>query len=349
MAHVTVQQLLLAGSHFGHLTRRWNPKMRKYIFMEKNGVHILDLKKTEFMLEEAVNAIGKIVAAGGDILFVGTKEQARDIMKEEASKCTMHYVSERWLGGMLTNFRTIRNSVKTLEMLETKATDGTYEKISKKEILFIERDKEKLLKVLGGIRAMNKLPGAVFVVDTIRESIAINEARKLKIPVFGICDTNSDPDRVDYAIPANDDSYKSIAIITKSLADAAEEARMLRKGGFGAEGELSAPKKDNAEAPRKRRRKSETPVKAKPAAAASAAPVAPADVKPKAEAKPKAAPKAEAKPKAAPKAKAAAKPKAAPKAEAKPKAAPKAKAAEPVVASKETAAPEEKKSADSAE
>ena len=202
MPRVTIQQLLLAGAHFGHLTRRWNPKMRPFIFMEKNGVHILDLKKTESLLEDAGNRMGKIVAEGGDILFVGTKDQARDIMREEAERCSMHYVSERWLGGMLTNFRTIRNSVRTLEQLEAKASDGTYERITKKEQLQIERQKDKLEKVLGGIRRMKRLPAAVFVVDTLRESIAVREARKLGLPVFAICDSNSDPDVVDYVIPA---------------------------------------------------------------------------------------------------------------------------------------------------
>ncbi len=257
MPRVSIQQLLLAGAHFGHLTRRWNPKMRPFIFMEKNGVHILDLKKTEGLLEDAANRIGKIVADGGDILFVGTKDQARDIMKEEAERCSMHHVSERWLGGMLTNFRTIRNSVRTLEQLEAKASDGTYERITKKEQLQIERQKEKLEKVLGGIRRMKRLPAAVFVVDTMRETIAVREARKLGLPVFAICDSNSDPDVVDYVIPANDDSFKSIAVITKCLAEAVEEARMLRKDGHGAEGELHDPERarDEDKGPARRRRR----------------------------------------------------------------------------------------------
>lgn len=267
MARVTVQQLLLSGAHFGHLTRRWNPKMRPYIFMEKNGVHIFDLKKTASLLEDAVNRIGKIVADGGDVLFVGTKDQACDVMKEEASRCGMHYVSERWLGGMLTNFRTIRNSVRTLETAEAKATDGTYERISKKEKLSIERQKEKLEKVLGGIRNMRRLPGALFVVDTVREAIAVHEARKLGIPVFAICDSNSDPDVIDYVVPANDDSFKSIAVITKSLCDAIDEARLLRKEkDFGREGEQSAPDRDDKGAPRRRRRQAAPPTKSEGAA-----------------------------------------------------------------------------------
>jgi small subunit ribosomal protein S2 len=312
MPKVSVQQLLKAGVHFGHMTRRWNPKMRPFIFTEKNGVHIIDLKKTETMLEDAVNRIGKIVADGGDLLFVGTKDQAKDLIKEEAQRCNMHFVAERWLGGMLTNFRTIRNSIRTLEQHEAKATDGTYEKISKKEILEVERSRDKLEKVLGGIRNMKRLPGALFIVDTNREAIAIAEARKLNIPVFAICDTNSDPDRVDYVIPANDDAYKSIAVITKSLTDAANDAVILRKEkGFGAEGEQAAPKKDKA-APA-RRRKRDVPTKADDAAPVKAAPKK--DEAEKAAPK-KAAPKKDEAEKAAPK-------KAAPKKDEAEKAAPK--------------------------
>jgi small subunit ribosomal protein S2 len=272
MSHVTVQQLVLAGSHFGHLTRRWNPKMRPYIFMEKNGIHILDLKKTATLLEEAANRLGKIVADGQDVLFVGTKDQARDVMKDEATRCGMHYVSERWLGGMLTNFRTIRNSIRTLESMEEKQTDGTYERINKKEILQIERQKEKLERVLGGIRTMKRLPGAIFVVDTVREAIAVSEARKLNIPVFAICDTNSDPDVIDYVIPANDDAFKSIAIITKSLADAVDEAKSLRKEGFGQEGEQQAPERADARnlAPRRRKKRPDAPAHTEAAAPAPA-------------------------------------------------------------------------------
>ncbi len=256
MSRITIKQLLLAGAHFGHLTRRWNPKMRPYIFMQKNGVHIMDLKKSQILLDEAANKLGAIVQKGGDVLFVGTKDQARDVIKEEAERCSMFFVNNRWLGGMLTNFRTIRNSIRTLEVLESKEKDGTYERLRKKEILSIERQKEKLTAVLGGIRNMKRLPQAVFVVDTIKEDIAIKEARKLGITVFGICDTNSDPGVVDYVIPANDDAYKSIAIITKVLADAVEEARMLRKDGFGAEGEQEAPGgEDRKPAPRRRRKR----------------------------------------------------------------------------------------------
>jgi small subunit ribosomal protein S2 len=297
MSRVSVQQLLLAGSHFGHLTRRWNPKMRPFIFMEKNGIHILDLKKTAVLLEEAANRIGKIVADGGDVLFVGTKDQAQDVMKDEATRCGMHYVSERWLGGMLTNFRTIRNSIRTLEGMEEKQTDGTYERISKKEILQIERQKEKLEKTLGGIRNMKRLPGAIFVVDTVREAIAVSEARKLHIPVFAICDSNSDPDPIDYVIPANDDAFKSIAVITKCLADAMDEARSLRKEGFGQEGEQAAPDRgDSKTAPRRRKKRPDGPAgeghEAPRAEAAPVAPAAPAETAPEAPAAAPAAPEA---------------------------------------------------------
>jgi small subunit ribosomal protein S2 len=258
MSRITIKQLLLAGSHFGHLTRRWNPRMRPYIFMQKNGVHILDLKKTHVLLEEACNRMGSIVAKGGDVLFVGTKDQARDVIKEEAERCGMYYVNERWLGGMLTNFRTIRNSIRTLETLEAKAKDGTYDRIRKKEILSIERQKEKLLDVLGGIRNMKRLPQAMFVVDTVKEDIAIKEARKLGIPVFAICDSNSDPSVVDYVIPANDDAYKSIAVITNALAESIEEGRVLRKeSSFGQEGEQDGPEGDAHKPAARRRRKKE--------------------------------------------------------------------------------------------
>jgi small subunit ribosomal protein S2 len=229
MPRVSIKQLLLAGAHFGHLTRRWNPKMAKYIFMQKNGIHIIDLKKTQLKFEEACNAVQHIVERGGDILFVGTKPQARDMIREEATRVNMHYVNERWLGGMLTNYRTIRNSVKTLEELENMSTNGTYEKLHKKEILQVERRKQKLVHVLGGIRNMKRLPGALFVVDIRKEEIAVMEARKLNIPVFAITDTNTDPTLVDYPIPANDDAYKSIALLTHLFADAVEEALMLRR------------------------------------------------------------------------------------------------------------------------
>lgn len=220
MAEVKIQDLLLAGCHFGHLTRRWNPKMRQYIFMERNGIHIIDLKKTLKNLNVASEALGEIVRRGGEVLLIGTKKQAKDIIRVEAERCGMPYVTERWLGGTLTNFVTIKKSVKRLKNLEKKATDGTYDKLSKKEILQIEREKEKLHKVLGGIRDMNHLPSALFVVDAKKEAIAVREAIRLNIPVFAIADTNTDPDPLDYVIPCNDDAFKAINLVTHALADA---------------------------------------------------------------------------------------------------------------------------------
>ena len=239
MPRVSLKQLLLAGSHFGHLTRRWNPKMDKYIFMQKNGIHIIDLKKTQFKLEEACNFLQHIVQRGDDVLFVGTKPQAREMIREETERIDMFYVNERWLGGMLTNFRTIRNSIRKLDDLEMMETNGTYQKLNKKEILQVERQKAKLLKVLGGVRKMKRLPGAVFVIDIRKEDIAVHEAHKLGIPVFAIIDTNADPTTVEYPIPANDDAYKSIALITHIIADAVEEAKLLRQEKAGLEEELA--------------------------------------------------------------------------------------------------------------
>ena len=220
---VNLEDLLMAGTHFGHLTRRWNPKMKPYIFMPKNGIHIIDLKKSLSLLEEAYNALQNLAANGEKILFVGTKKQAQSIIRDEAIRCGMFYVTDRWLGGTLTNFATIRKSIKHMKNLEKKSTDGTYEKITKKEILTIEREKEKMKKVLGGIEEMSRLPGAIYVVDTIKEYIAVKEAHRLDIPVYAILDTNCAPDLITYPIPGNDDALKSISIITKTLADAVIE------------------------------------------------------------------------------------------------------------------------------
>lgn len=228
MAEVTIQDLLLAGSHFGHLTRRWNPKMKRYIFMERNGIHIIDLKKSIVCLNTARDAMRKIVSEGGTVLLVGTKKQAKDIIKLEADRCGMPYVTERWLGGTLTNFVTIKKSVKRLKNLEKKASDGTYDKVTKKEILTIERDKEKLDKVLGGIRDMNHLPTAIFIIDAKKEAIAVQEAKRLNITTFAMMDTNADPEAVDYPIPSNDDAFKSISVITHAMADAIIEGKAGR-------------------------------------------------------------------------------------------------------------------------
>jgi small subunit ribosomal protein S2 len=229
MSHVTLQQLLLAGAHFGHLTRRWHPKMKPFILMERNGIHLIDLRKTQECLVKACAALKEVASRGEQVLFVGTKSQARDIILAEARRSSQPYVSERWLGGALTNFQTIRQGIKTLNALEKKMTDGTFEKISKKERLMIERRRAKLLESLGGIRDMNRLPGAVFVVDTRRERIAVAEARRLSIPVVAIVDTNVDPDLVNYPVPANDDAFKSIALITRSLTDAVAEGQATYK------------------------------------------------------------------------------------------------------------------------
>jgi small subunit ribosomal protein S2 len=223
--NVTLQDLLMAGTHFGHLTRRWNPKMKKFIFMEKNDIYIIDIKKTLAMLEYTCEEVAKIVRSGEKVLFVGTKKQAKDIIRIEAERCGQFFVNERWLGGTLTNFITVKRSIKRLKNLEKMATDGTYEKLTKKEILRIEREKEKLVKVLGGIKEMVKLPGAVFVVDVKKEAIAVQEADRLNIPIIGLIDTNSDPDLIDFPIPGNDDAFKSINLITRSIADAIIEAQ----------------------------------------------------------------------------------------------------------------------------
>ncbi len=220
MPRLEVAELLGAGCHFGHLTRRWNPKMRPYIFMERNGIHIIDLMKTTLLLDEACNAIGAIVSEGKRVLFIGTKKQAVEVVKEEALRTGQFYVTERWLGGFLTNFTTIRKSVKRLTNIEKMESDGTFDKITKKEILFLQREKEKLNKVLSGIVDMTRLPGAVFVIDVKKESIAVKEAKRLGVPVFAIVDTNCDPEEVDYVIPANDDAIKSIQVITKAIGDA---------------------------------------------------------------------------------------------------------------------------------
>ncbi len=225
MRNVSIEDLLLSGAHFGHLTRRWNPKMKKYIFMERNGIHIIDLKKTHELLQDAQNSISKIVGEGKTIMFVGTKKQAKEVVKQEAARCGMPYVTERWLGGMLTNFVTIRKSIKRFNNIIKMENDGTINNYQKKERLMLSREKIKLEKVLGGIVGMNKLPGAIFLIDVKKEHIAVDEARKLGIPIYAIVDTNCDPDLIDYPIPANDDAVKSIELITSSIADTIEDTK----------------------------------------------------------------------------------------------------------------------------
>lgn len=248
MPNVTLQDLLVAGAHFGHLTRRWNPKMKKFIFMERNGIYIIDLKKTLDCLEQAYQFVLDVSRNGEKILFVGTKKQAKDIIKAEAERCGALYVNERWLGGMLTNFATIKKSIRRLKNLEKLATDGTYEKLTKKEILGIEREREKLEKVLGGIREMNRLPGAIYIVDTKREAIAVAEANKLGVPIVAMVDTNVDPDPIDYPIPANDDAFKSINLITHTIADAILEGLSAREEALEEPEVTEAPQVAEAEA-----------------------------------------------------------------------------------------------------
>jgi len=258
MSRVTVEQLILAGSHFGHLTRRWNPKMKPYIFMEKNGIYIIDLNKTLSKLEKASARAAEIASRGDSILFIGTKKQARDIIKAEATRASMPYVNERWLGGMLTNFTTIRKSIKKLEAIEKKAVDGTYDSLTKKERLSLEAQRGKLEQNLSGIRHMKRLPGAIFVVDTLQEDIAVREAIKLGIPIFAIVDTNSDPDPIDYPIPANDDAYKSIGLITRTFTDsvleglAVAQAKLQDEPEAAPERESRGPRKPKT-GPRRRR------------------------------------------------------------------------------------------------
>ncbi len=229
MATIELTHLIEAGAHFGHLTRRWNPKMKPYIFMEKNGIHIIDLKKSLGLLNQAYHEMVEAVSQGGSILFVGTKKQAKGVIESEAKRCGMNWVSERWLGGMLTNFSTIRKSVKRLQNIEKQETDGTFEKITKKERLFLTRERDKLKKILEGVETMSKLPGAVFVVDIKKEDIAVKEAKRLNIPVFAMVDTNCDPDPIDHAIPSNDDAVKTIELIIKYMADAVIEGQAKHK------------------------------------------------------------------------------------------------------------------------
>ena len=224
MSVISMKQLLEAGVHFGHQTRRWNPKMKPYIYTERNGIYIIDLQKTVGMVDDAYNAVSEIVANGGKILFVGTKKQAQDAIRTEAVRSGMYYVNERWLGGMLTNFRTIQSRIKRMKDIETMAEDGTFEALPKKEVLQLKKEHEKLEKNLGGIRDMKKLPDAIFVVDPKKERICIQEAHTLNIPLIGICDTNCDPEELTYVIPGNDDAIRAVKLIVSKMADAVVEA-----------------------------------------------------------------------------------------------------------------------------
>ena len=230
MSIISMKQLLEAGVHFGHQTRRWNPKMAPYIFTQRNGIYIIDLQKTVRMIDQAYNFVREVVESGKSILFVGTKKQAHDSIYEEATRCGMFYVNQRWLGGTLTNFRTIRSRVARLKKIEQMKEDGTFDVLPKREVLELEKERERLPRFLGGIRDMDTLPGALFVVDPRKERIAVAEARKLGIPIVAIVDTNCDPDEVDYVIPGNDDAIRAVRLLTSKIADAVIEAREGRQG-----------------------------------------------------------------------------------------------------------------------
>ncbi len=235
MAVVSMKQLLEAGVHFGHQTRRWNPKMARYIFTERNGIYIIDLQKTVKKLDEAYNFVREISSQGGSILFVGTKKQAQDSVKEEAERCGMHFVNARWLGGMLTNFRTIRHRIDRMEQLKRMREDGTFDMLPKKEVIKLELEIEKLEKFLGGVKDMNKLPKAMFIVDPRKERIAVAEAIKLNIPIVAIVDTNCDPDEIDYVIPGNDDAIRAVKLIAGAMADAVLEGRQGEQNAAAAD------------------------------------------------------------------------------------------------------------------
>lgn len=252
MARTTYQDLLDAGVHFGHLTRKWDPKMAKYIFMERNGIHIIDLNKTLTKLEEAASAIKQIVKSGRKVLFVATKKQAKEIIAQQAKAVNMPYVTERWLGGMLTNFATVRKSIKKMSNIDKMQKDGTYDVLSKKEKLMIQRERIKLENLLGGIADLNRLPAALFIIDVKKEHIAVSEAMKLNIPTFAMVDTNSDPSNIDFPIPANDDASKSISLIASIIGQAIQEGLDERKRDKEEEAEKDAAaakaKADNGEA-----------------------------------------------------------------------------------------------------
>ncbi len=268
MAKTDVKELLDAGVHFGHLTRKWNPNMAPYIYMERDGIHIINLYKTAAKLEEAVNALKKIVISGRKILFVATKKQAKDIVAEKAKSVDMPYITERWPGGMLTNFVTIRKAVKKMVAIDRMKKDGTFETLSKKEKLQVDRLRAKLEKNLGSISDMTRLPGAIFVVDTLNEKISVKEAQKLKIPIFAMVDTNSDPGEVDFIIPSNDDASKSIekilSVVCKAIQEGLDERKMEKEAEN--EGSSESTEAKEKEEPKKDEAKEEEPktAKAKP-------------------------------------------------------------------------------------
>ena len=248
MSVISMKQLLEAGVHFGHQTRRWNPKMAEYIYTERNGIYIIDLQKSVGKVDEAYKAVSDITAEGGTILFVGTKKQAQDAVQTEAERCGMFYVNERWLGGMLTNFKTIQSRVKRLKEIEAMQEDGTFDVLPKKEVIALKKEMDKLQRNLGGIKEMKKLPDAIFVVDPKKERICVQEAHTLGITLIGIADTNCDPEELDYVIPGNDDAIRAVKLIVSKMADAvieakqgAEEEAAVEEGEFTGEFEEEAP------------------------------------------------------------------------------------------------------------
>lgn len=247
MSKIGMREMLEAGAHFGHQTRRWNPKMSKFIFGPRNGIHIIDLQQTVGLLRTAYNYIVDTVGSGGKVLFVGTKKQAQEIISEEATRCGQHYVNNRWLGGMLTNFKTVKQSVDRLRAIEEMAKDGTFDKLPKKEVIQLTRELAKLEKNLSGVKEMNRLPKVIFVIDPNREHIAVDEARKLGIPVIATLDTNCNPDLIDYCIPANDDSTRSIKLFVAAIADACAEG-MVRHEESLAQRRANGEHKDGGEA-----------------------------------------------------------------------------------------------------
>jgi small subunit ribosomal protein S2 len=249
MAQITMKQLLEAGVHFGHQTKRWNPKMKPYIFGARNGIYIIDLQKTVRYFKNAYNFVRETVQNGDKVLFVGTKKQAQDAIREETERAGQFYVDNRWLGGMLTNFATIKRSIERLKKIEAMSQDGTYQLLTKKEVLGLEREREKLEKSLGGIKGMAKLPGAIFVIDPKKETIAVKEARKLGIPVVAVVDTNCDPDDIDYLIPGNDDAIRAIRLFAARMADACIEGNQAREAMIRADEDEAAAREADVEAP----------------------------------------------------------------------------------------------------
>jgi small subunit ribosomal protein S2 len=266
LAAIAMKDLLEAGVHFGHQTKRWNPKMKEYIFGERNGIYIINLSKTVTLFREAEEFITRLAAEGRTFLFVGTKRQAQDVIAEEAQRCGMFHVNERWLGGLLTNFATIQRSLGRLRDLEAMATDGRFDTLSKKEIARNEKERKKLAKNLDGIRGMSRLPDAIFIVDTKKEQIAVDEARKLKIPVIGIVDTNCDPDQVDFVIPGNDDALRSIRLFASRIADAVIGGRDMKQS-VDAESARDASDEAGGEETRRQARPARRPRETAPASA----------------------------------------------------------------------------------